>query len=68
MILANKNGWMTIVNILKETDKYYHLQNVDDPFSEGAKWKLSKSDNSRKLFDDVSEAEQWILSQQEEIK
>lgn len=66
MILANKNGWMSVVRVLKETAKYTHLQNVDDPNKEGSKWKLAKDDVSRKLFDNAFDAEKWILSQQGE--
>lgn len=60
MILANKNGWLSVVEVLRETDKYIHLQNIDEPNKKGAKWKMSKTDASRKLFDNVYDAEKWI--------
>lgn len=60
MILANKNGWLSVVEVLKETEEYYQLRNVDEPNSEGIKWKLSKKDTSRRLFDNICDAEEWI--------
>lgn len=59
MILANKNGWLIVVDILKETDRYFHVQERDGTVL-GTKWKLSKIDASRKLFDNVYDAEKWI--------
>ena len=60
MILANKNGWLSVVEVLRETYKYVHLQNIDAPNEKGTQWKLSKTDSSRKLFDNVYDAEKWI--------
>lgn len=61
MILANRNGWLSVVNVVKETKKYYHLQNIEDPNKEAKIWKLHKEDNQRALFDSAFEAEIWIL-------
>ena len=54
-IYATLSGWLIPVEITKETEKFYYTKDL-----EGIESKISKNENSRKLFDNVWEAQDWI--------
>lgn len=57
MILANKNGWMIAVTVLRESTTAVSYRLHDEP---GAAHTIAKNDPKRKLFDSVEAAEAWI--------
>ncbi|MNQ24614.1 hypothetical protein D3C85_378130 [compost metagenome] len=56
-IRATKSGWLIATKVVKETKKYYHLEDID---SKGNIYKISKEDAQTKLFDSTDEALNWI--------
>jgi hypothetical protein len=59
MILAKKNGWLEIVKIIRETRTHIVYKNVDEPGEKS----FARKDKTMKFFDDVKEAETWILEE-----
>jgi hypothetical protein len=56
-ILATTSGWLIATSIVRETPKAFILVHADEPKREV---RLSKADSSRKLFDNTSDAMDWM--------
>lgn len=57
MILATKTGWMIGVNLLRETRASYYVKAWYEP----KEIRVRKSDTTRKLCQDVPEAQRFIF-------
>lgn len=57
MILATKGGWLIACEVISETSK----TTIVKPFDSGYEREVSKSSKTEKLFDDVYEAQDWIM-------
>lgn len=56
MILAKKNGWMIMGDVVNETEYGYTFKPVDSQVPV----LIPKTSTTSKIFDDVYKAEQWI--------
>ena len=57
MILATKSGWLIACEFISETAKTVIVK----PFDSKYERKVSKASKTQKLFDDVYEAQDWIM-------
>jgi hypothetical protein len=61
-LLAEKNGWISIVEVLKKTKTYLVVRNAME--KNNRKMFLAEQGKKWELFDDTKDASSWILNDQ----